>query len=35
MQASSILSHVVALDLATSWLPPIQDTRPITMADLL
>jgi len=35
MQASSILSRVVAVSLATSQLPPLQDTPPITMIDLL
>jgi hypothetical protein len=39
MQVSSILSGViVVVDLATSWLPPLeplQDTPPITTADLL
>jgi hypothetical protein len=35
MQVSSILSRVIAIGLATSRLPPLQDTPPITMADLL
>jgi hypothetical protein len=35
MQASSILSRAIAIGLATSRLPPLQDTPPITMADLL
>ncbi len=35
MQASSILSWVVAINLTTSRLPPLQDTPPITMVDLL
>jgi len=35
MQASFILSQAIAIDLATSWLPPLQNTPPITMADLL
>jgi hypothetical protein len=35
MQASSILSRAVAVGLATSQLPPLQDTPPTTMIDLL
>jgi len=35
MQVSSIWSQVVVVGLTTSWLPPIQDTPPITMVDLL
>jgi hypothetical protein len=35
MQASSILNQAVAIGLATSRLPPLQDTPPITIADLL
>jgi hypothetical protein len=35
MQAFSILSWVVAVGLATSWLPPLQARPPITMTDLL
>jgi len=35
MQASSILSQVIAISLATSQLPPLQDTPPITTTDLL
>jgi hypothetical protein len=35
MQAFSILSRVVAVSLTTSQLPPLQDTPPTTMIDLL
>jgi hypothetical protein len=35
MQMSSILSRVVVIGLASSRLPPLQDTTPITMTDLL
>jgi hypothetical protein len=35
MEASSILSQAIAIRLATSQLPPLQDTTPITMTDLL
>jgi hypothetical protein len=35
MQAFSILSQMIARSLTTSWLPPLQDTTPITTADLL
>jgi hypothetical protein len=35
MQASSILSRVVAIGLATFRLPPFQDTPSLTMIDLL
>jgi hypothetical protein len=35
MQVSSILSRVIAIGLVISRLPPLQDTSPITMADLL
>jgi len=35
MQGSSILSWMIAIGLATSSLPPLQNTLPITMADLL
>jgi hypothetical protein len=35
IQMSSILSRTVAIGLATSWLPPLQNTPPITMVDLL
>jgi hypothetical protein len=35
MQSSSILSRVIAIGFVTSWLPPFQNTPPITMADLL
>jgi hypothetical protein len=35
MQASSILSWVIVVGLATSWLPPLQDAPPITTIDLL
>jgi hypothetical protein len=35
MQVSSILSQAVAIGLATSRLPPVQDTPPITTTDLL
>jgi hypothetical protein len=35
MQASFILSWVITIGLATSPLPPIQNTPPITMTDLL
>jgi hypothetical protein len=35
MQASSILSWVVAVGLANSRFPPFQNAPPITMADLL
>jgi hypothetical protein len=35
MQASSILSWAVVIGLATSWLSPLQDTPPITIAGLL
>jgi hypothetical protein len=35
MQVSFILSRVVTISLATSRLPPLQDTPPITTTDLL
>jgi hypothetical protein len=35
MQVSSILSWVVVVGLIISWLPPLQDTPPITTIDLL
>jgi hypothetical protein len=35
MQAFSILNWAIAIGLATSQLPPLQDTLPITTADLL
>jgi hypothetical protein len=35
MQVSSILSRAVVVGLATSRLPPLQNTPPITTADLL
>jgi hypothetical protein len=35
MQVSSILSRAIGVSLATSRLPPLQNTPPITMADLL
>jgi hypothetical protein len=35
MQAPFILSRVIAGSLATSQLPTLQDTTPITMANLL
>ncbi len=35
MQASSILSRMVAMGLVTSQLPPLQNTPPITVANLL
>jgi hypothetical protein len=35
MQASSILNWAIAVGLATFWLPPFQNTPPITMVDLL
>ncbi len=35
MQASSILSPAIAVGLATSRLPPLQDTPPIATAGLL
>jgi hypothetical protein len=35
MQASSILSWAIRVDLATSRFPPFQDTPPITTVDLL
>jgi hypothetical protein len=35
MQVSSILSWVVVIGLATLQLPPLQDTPPITMTDIL
>jgi hypothetical protein len=35
MQTSSILSWVVVVGLATSWLSPLQDTPPITTVNLL
>jgi hypothetical protein len=35
MQVSSILSSAIAVGLATSQLPPLQNTPPITTADLL
>jgi hypothetical protein len=35
MQASPILNQVVAIGLAISQLPPLEDTPPITMAHLL
>jgi hypothetical protein len=35
MQASSILSWVVVIGLASSQFPPLQDTPPITMTDIL
>jgi len=34
LQASSILSWAVVIGLATSWLPPLQDTPLITTVDL-
>ncbi len=34
MQTSSILSQTIAIGLTTSQLPPLQDTPPITMANL-
>jgi len=35
MQASSILNRVITVGLATFQFPPLQDTTPITTADLL
>jgi hypothetical protein len=35
LQASSIWSRVITICLATFWLPPLQDTPPITMTNLL
>jgi hypothetical protein len=35
MQMSSILSQAIVVGLATSRLPPLQDTPPITTVDLL
>ncbi len=35
MQAFSILSQAIAMDLATSQLPPLQNTPPITTTNLL
>jgi hypothetical protein len=35
LQASSILNRVVVVGLTTSQLPPLQDTTPISMTDLL
>jgi hypothetical protein len=35
LQTSSILSQAVAIGLATSQLPPIHDTSPISMTNLL
>jgi hypothetical protein len=35
MQASSVLSRAIATGLATSQLPPLQITPPITTTDLL
>ncbi len=35
MQAFSILSQVVMVGLTISQLPPLQDTPPIAMVDLL
>jgi hypothetical protein len=35
MQMSSILSRVIAIGVATSQLPPLQNTLLITMIDLL
>jgi len=35
IQVSSILNWAIAVGLATSQLPPLQNTPPITMADLL
>lgn len=35
MQASSILSQAITIDLTISRFPPHYDTPPITMADLL
>jgi hypothetical protein len=35
LQPSSILNRVVAVGLATFQLPPLQDTPPISMTDLL
>jgi len=35
MQKSSILSWVIVVGLAISWLPPLQDTPVITMVNLL
>jgi hypothetical protein len=35
MQASFILSWAIIIGLTTSWLPPLQNTPPITVTDLL
>jgi len=35
MQMSSILSQAIAIGLVTSWFPPLQNTPPITVTDLL
>jgi hypothetical protein len=35
MQTSSILNQAVVVGLVTSQLPPLQDTPPIIMVDLL
>ncbi len=35
MQMSSILSHAITIGLVTSWFPPLQNTPPITTANLL
>jgi hypothetical protein len=35
LQTSSILNWARAIGLTTSWLPPLRDTPPITMANLL
>jgi hypothetical protein len=35
MQVSSIFNRTITIGLMISWLPPLQDTPPITMADLL
>ncbi len=34
MQTSSILNQVIMIGLTISQLPPLKDTRPITMVDL-
>jgi hypothetical protein len=35
MRMSSILSQAITIGLVTSWFPPLQNTPPITTADLL
>jgi hypothetical protein len=35
MQAFSILGQAIAIGLVTSWIPPLQNTPPITTVNLL